>query len=518
MSAHPSADGGARRVVVVTGASSGIGRATAILLTRQGSHVVLASRSKTALVHAQAECVPGMTMVVPTDVSNLEQVQGLMDRALATYGRVDAVVHCAVVLAYGRFEDVPAEVFDRSINVTLTGTANVARASLQLFRKQGEGALVVVGSLLGKIATPYMSSYVTAKWAVHGLVRTLQIEARQTPGIQVSLVSPGGVDTPVYLQAGTYLGRNGRPPPPIVSPEQVAAVILRRIDRPARDSDVGPANGLTVLGFRALPGLFDRIVTPLIRAGGLSNDPVGPSAGNVFAPQPDGEAVHGQWASLSDGNISNPRSAASATESRPAPASHLTTARPVSHDGDADPDVDQDTVQQNDGEGRMRVTRIVQAPPAAVWAVLSDGWLYANWVVGASRVRSVDPGWPAVGSQIDHSFGMWPAVINDVTRCLEQEPERRLVLKAKGWPLGEARIEVVINELGDGRCRASVVEDAVAGPGLFVPKTVRQAAIAVRNTEALRRLALIAEGRPPTVSTVDKTPNVSVYGGGSVRG
>lgn len=294
MSDRPSAHAAVRRVVLVTGASSGIGRATAILLTQQGTHVVLASRSKPALLNAQAECVPGMTLLVPTDVSSPRQVQRLMDRAVATYGRVDAVVHSAAVLAYGRFEDIPADVFNRSITVTVTGTANVARASLQLFHKQGGGALVVVGSLLGKIAVPYMSSYVTAKWAVHGLVRTLQIEARQTPGIQVSLVSPGGVDTPIYRQAGTYLGRNGRPPPPIISAERVAAVVLQRIDRPARDSDVGPANGLTVLGFRALPSLFDRIVTPLMRAGGLSDGPAEATVGNVFTPQPEGEAVHGQ--------------------------------------------------------------------------------------------------------------------------------------------------------------------------------------------------------------------------------
>ncbi len=281
-------------VVVVTGASSGIGRATAALLSGEGRRVVLASRSRAALDTAALEC-PGETLVVPTDVSKPDEVEALLDAAEARFGRVDAVVHSAAVLAYGRFTEVPADVFDRTLEVTLGGTATVARAVLRRFEARGSGRLVVVGSLLGKIATPYMSSYVTAKWAVHGLVRCLQIEARATPGIQVSLVSPGGVNTPVYVQAGTYAGRHGMPPPPVVSPERVARTIARRLDQPARDTDVGPANPVTVLGFRLLPGVFDLLVTPLMKAGGLQRTVTGPTPGNVHEPDAAGEATRGPW-------------------------------------------------------------------------------------------------------------------------------------------------------------------------------------------------------------------------------
>jgi hypothetical protein len=182
------------------------------------------------------------------------------------------------------------------VDVTFRGTANVARSALAVFDRQGgRGSLVVVGSLLGKISTPYMSCYVAPKWAVHALVRTLQIEARRTPGISISLVTPGGVNTPVYRQAGTYLGRHGRPPPPVSSPERVARVIVRAIDRPRREKYVGAATPLVVLGFRLMPGVFDRLVTPLMRVGGLSHDSAPVSPGNVLAPQPQGEAVHGRW-------------------------------------------------------------------------------------------------------------------------------------------------------------------------------------------------------------------------------
>lgn len=285
------------KTVLVTGASSGIGRATALQLARQGAHVVLVSRSREALDDVRRECeaTGARALVSVADVGDAESVEATFRAATARLGRIHGVVHSAAVLSYGRFEDVPREVFDASIATTLTGTANVARSALAAFRASGGGSLVVLGSLLGKISTPYMSSYVTAKWGVHGLVRTLQIEARSTPGTHVSLVWPGGVDTPVYLQAGTYLRRHGRPPPPVDSPEKVARVVVRALGRPRRESPVGMANHVTVTGFRVFPGVFDRIVTPLMRAGGLSRGEVENTPGNVLSPQPAGDAVHGRW-------------------------------------------------------------------------------------------------------------------------------------------------------------------------------------------------------------------------------
>ena len=144
---------------------------------------------------------------------------------------------------------------------------------------------------------------------------------------------------------------------------------------------------------------------------------------------------------------------------------------------------------------RPRVSRSVAAPAEAVWAVLADGWQYATWVVGASRVRAVDLGWPAAGTKLDHSFGPWPAVISDSTVSQEAEEPRHLVLRAKGWPMGEARVEIEVVPDGPGSCTVSMSEDAITGPGTIVPPPVRQLMILPRNREALRRLALIAEGR-----------------------
>jgi uncharacterized protein YndB with AHSA1/START domain len=146
-------------------------------------------------------------------------------------------------------------------------------------------------------------------------------------------------------------------------------------------------------------------------------------------------------------------------------------------------------------EGAVTVSREVEASPEAVWRVLADGWAYAQWVVGASRVRAVDHDWPAEGARIHHSFGLWPVVINDTTVVRTSRPAQEIALTARGWPAGEADVVLTIDEDGPGQCTVTIAEDAVSGPGTLVPKPVRQAVIAPRNREALRRLAYLAERR-----------------------
>lgn len=148
------------------------------------------------------------------------------------------------------------------------------------------------------------------------------------------------------------------------------------------------------------------------------------------------------------------------------------------------------------------VTRTVEAGVDAVWGVLSDGWAYTTWVVGASRVRAVDVTWPAEGARIHHSFGVWPLVVDDTTEVMACSPEDELVLRARGWPMGEAEVVIRLSAQGDGRCLVSIAEDAVSGPGSLVPHAVRQPAIRRRNVESLKRLAYLGErhggvGAPP---------------------
>ena len=287
-----------RRTILVTGASSGIGRAVAHRLSDRGDALVLLSRSAESLEEVRRECLArgaSHVEVAAVDVGDAAAVDDVVDRLVASAGRLDGVVHAAAVLAYGRFTQIPVDVFDHIIRTDVLGTANVARSALRVFEEQRAGSLVVLGSVLGKIATPTMSPYCTSKWAVHGLVRTLQIEARRTPGVGVSLVSPGGVNTPIYDLAGSYTGHLGHPPPPVSSADRVAGRVVAALDRPRRESGVGPANPLMVLGSRLLPGVFDRAVGPLMSLLGQSRVRVGPTSGNVFEPRPEGEDVAGRW-------------------------------------------------------------------------------------------------------------------------------------------------------------------------------------------------------------------------------
>ncbi len=139
-------------------------------------------------------------------------------------------------------------------------------------------------------------------------------------------------------------------------------------------------------------------------------------------------------------------------------------------------------------------TRAVAATPEQVWEVLSDGWLYPLFVVGASRMRDVDESWPAVGSQLHHSVGTWPLLIDDSTEVLEVDPGRRLLLEARGWPAGEAHVEISVEASG-ATSVVTIREDVSSGPGLLVPKPARDLQLHWRNTETLRRLAFVVEGR-----------------------
>ena len=141
------------------------------------------------------------------------------------------------------------------------------------------------------------------------------------------------------------------------------------------------------------------------------------------------------------------------------------------------------------------VERRVQATPAAVFAVLADGWLYPTWVVGASRMRQVDPSWPAPGARLHHSVGVWPMLINDETTLVEWQPDSRAVLEAKGRPLGAARVVLTVEPDGPDASMLRIVEDASQGLARFVPKPVRQALMLKRNSETLQRLAFVAEGQ-----------------------
>lgn len=130
--------------------------------------------------------------------------------------------------------------------------------------------------------------------------------------------------------------------------------------------------------------------------------------------------------------------------------------------------------------------------PKAVFDVLSDGWTYATWVVGAARIRSVDESFPAPGSKIHHSVGLWPALISDNTEVEHVDPPHELQLRVRAWPTGEGQVNIICEPDGE-RTKVTMIEKAVSGPARLIPTPAENLILRVRNTETLKRLAYLAE-------------------------
>jgi uncharacterized protein YndB with AHSA1/START domain len=145
------------------------------------------------------------------------------------------------------------------------------------------------------------------------------------------------------------------------------------------------------------------------------------------------------------------------------------------------------------------VSTFIHAAPEDVFAVLANGWYYSGWVVGTSHMRAVESDWPAVGSRLFHSTGVWPATLTDETRVEEVETNRRLVMTARGRPLGEARIEIILDPELRGT-RVLMHEAPVKGPGAWINNPVTESVLHRRNVESLARLAALAEHRTAPAS------------------
>lgn len=279
-------NGRSPQVVLVAGASSGIGLHTALRYARQGARLILSARGEDALQRVAARCHEAgaaAVLVQPVDIGQSEQVERLFGEAVNRFGRIDVAVQCAAITAFGRFDDIPAEVFDRIVNTNLLGAANVARCALVQFKAQGAGHLVVVGSLLGTTAVPYQSAYVASKFGLNGLIRALRQENRSAADIYIHGIYPGPVDTPVYGNAANYSGRTPRIPPGSYSPESVAdAIVSATGKRRSSERQVGIVNWPVIALYRLLPAIFDAVVTPMLHLTNFTARPQSIHSGNAL--------------------------------------------------------------------------------------------------------------------------------------------------------------------------------------------------------------------------------------------
>lgn len=283
--------------VVLTGASSGIGRATALALADRGARLVLAARAPGPLDQARLACEArgAEALAVPTDVADAAQVEHLGERAQARFGGFDAWVNGAAVMAYGAFWDVPPDVYRRIIETNLFGSVHGARVALAHFRDRGHGVLVNVGSVYGRVTTPYVNPYIVSKFAVRGLTQALRQEVAHLDDIEVCGVLPAAVDTPIFRHAANYTGREVTALPGAIDPGRVVRAILRSLERPRHEVVVGLFGQLVAPGRALAPVPYEQLTPHAMEQLAFQDDEAPPSDGNVFEPTPELAAIDGGW-------------------------------------------------------------------------------------------------------------------------------------------------------------------------------------------------------------------------------
>jgi short-subunit dehydrogenase len=263
--------------VVITGASSGIGQATAELFARRGATLILAARNRAALEEVAMRCkaAGGEAIAVETDVTDIGSV-----RALA---------------------DTPMEAHERVIRTNLVGHMNDAHAAVPIFLRQGRGTFINMISLGGFAAAPFAAAYSASKFGLRGFTESLRAELFEHPDIHVCDVYPGFVDTPGIRHGANYVGRRVSAPPPVLDPWRVAAAILRVADHPKPTTSVGVTAIVTRLVHAVSPQATGRAMARAMTSYFARAEQVPLSDGNLYEPSKDAAVVEGGLRSPSNG-------------------------------------------------------------------------------------------------------------------------------------------------------------------------------------------------------------------------
>jgi short-subunit dehydrogenase len=249
------------QIVVITGASSGIGRETALMFGERGATVVLAARNETALasVAKEVERIGGRASAVVTDVARWEQVERLARQAAERFGRIDTWVNNAGVSAYATVEELTVAEIERVIQVNLLGEIYGMKAALPYLKRQGHGTIINVASALAERAVPLQAAYCASKHGIKGFTEALRLElAREQSGITVTLIEPSSINTPLFTHARSKMGVAPMPIPPIYEPRVVAEAILFAAEHSRRTIVAGGAGKLITVMQRISPVLLDR--------------------------------------------------------------------------------------------------------------------------------------------------------------------------------------------------------------------------------------------------------------------
>ncbi|MFN2397176.1 MAG: SDR family oxidoreductase [Gemmatimonadaceae bacterium] len=273
------------QVMVITGASSGIGLVTAKMAARQGASVVIAARNENDLERAveQIRAEGGRAVHIAGDVADAAFVERIADTAVREFGRIDTWVNNAAVAVYGRIMEVDLDDMRRQFDVIYWGQVHGSRTAVPHLRQRG-GALINVASALADRAIPLQGNYCAAKHALKAFTDSLRMELEEEGApISVTLVKPGSIDTPFFEKAKTYLGVEPQPVPPVYAPEVVAEAILHCAQHPTRDIITGGMGKMLSIA-NSFPRLADRYMEKTTFESQKTDVPVGDRPNNLYEP------------------------------------------------------------------------------------------------------------------------------------------------------------------------------------------------------------------------------------------
>jgi NAD(P)-dependent dehydrogenase (short-subunit alcohol dehydrogenase family) len=284
------------RVVVLTGASSGIGRQAALLFAERGAKLVLAARRELELERTAraARAARARILTVPTDVTDEQQVEALVQAALAEFGRVDVWINNAGVTLFALLEQAPFEEHRRVIETNLMGAMLGARAVIPVFRRQKRGVLINVGSILSKIGQPFVPSYTISKFGLHGLTEVLRTEFADEPDIHVCGLYPYAVDTQHFQAGANWFGFHARAMPPMQSPESVARAMVRLAEHPVRERYVPRIAVLGLALHRLMPRTVERLLLHALERWHFDPSEQPATQGNLHTPDDEPAAIRGE--------------------------------------------------------------------------------------------------------------------------------------------------------------------------------------------------------------------------------
>jgi short-subunit dehydrogenase len=283
------------KTIVITGASSGAGRAAATEFAKYKTRLVLAARNEVALEEVAAECrdLGAETLVVLTDVTDSKAMINLANAANDWSSRIDVWINNAGVLAAGRFEEMPMALHEQVIKINLLGYMNGAHAVLPIFKNQKAGIIINNISVGGFVPVPYAAGYTASKFALRGFSQALKAELNDWAAIHVCDLFPAFLDTPGVSHAGNYTGKVLKPAPPIYDPQRVAQAMVAIAQSPTSNTYVGSASPLLKLGHALFPELMTAMTARVIRAYLKKAPEIEFTDGNIYSTVNYGMATYG---------------------------------------------------------------------------------------------------------------------------------------------------------------------------------------------------------------------------------